>query len=246
LGERNIRINIQYDGTEFAGWQRQPDLLTIQGEIERAITDLTSRKITLYGAGRTDAGVHALEQVANFRVDFNLPSEKFREALNYYLPRTILITRSAEVPDNFDARRSAIWRHYRYIVGKDKSALYFNRRWEFGNPLNIGRMNRMAALIQGQMDCSTFCTVASLKENNDCEIISAGWREDEDVICFEIKANRFLHSMVRSIVGLMIEGGREKDYLTLENFKDIIKSGDHTRIKLVAPARGLYLVSVGY
>ena len=246
MPERNIRIKIQYDGTEFAGWQVQPNQVTIQGEIERALKELTGRDITLYGAGRTDAGVHALAQVANFRVDFNLPAIKFREALNFYLPNTILITESLEADEKFDSRWSAIWRHYRYVIGKERSALYFNRRWEYGYSLNVARMNRMAALIQGWMDCATFCTVSSQKENNDCNIISAGWIEDEETIRFEIKANRFLHSMVRSIVGLMVEGGREKDYLTLEKFKDIIKSGDHTRIKIVAPARGLYLVAVGY
>jgi len=98
----------------------------------------------------------------------------------------------------------------------------------------------------GEKDCAAFCTVSSLKENNICDIISAEWREKEGSLNFEIKANRFLHSMVRSLVGLMIEAGKENDYLTLENFKDIMKSGDHTRIKKVAPARGLYLVAVGY
>ena len=113
-------------------------------------------------------------------------------------------------------------------------------------PLDINRMNIIASYLPGIKDCSAFCTVSSLQENNDCDIILAEWQEKEDFLQFDIRANRFLHSMVRSIVGLMIEAGKTNDYLTLENFKDIMNSGDHTRIKKVAPARGLYLVAVGY
>ncbi len=246
MSEKNIRLDIEYDGTEFCGWQIQPDVTTVQGEIKDAIRKVTGLDVIVYGAGRTDAGVHALGQVCNFFIDSKLEPEVYCDAINHYLPNTILIKGSKQVPESFDSRRSARWRHYQYIVGSVRSALYINRRWEYKYPLDIDRMNRMAKYLLGNKDCSAFCTVSSLKENNDCEIISAGWHEEKEVLYFDIRANRFLHSMVRSIVGLMIEGGKEKDYLTLENFKDIIKSGDHTRIKKVAPARGLYLVAVGY
>lgn len=246
MTEKNIRLDIEYDGSRFSGWQIQPEVPTIQGEIQEAIKKVTGQEVVIYGAGRTDAGVHALGQVCNFFIDSKLEPEKFCDAINYYLPNEILITASSQVAENFNARRSAHWRHYRYIIGRAKSALYLNQRWEYLFPLDIGRMNRIATYLLGIKDCAAFCTVSSLKENNNCEIISAGWKKEEGYLCFEIKANRFLHSMVRSLVGLMVEAGKENDYLTLENFKDIMKSGDHTRIKKVAPARGLYLIAVGY
>lgn len=252
MSQKNIRLDIEYEGTEFSGWQIQTDVPTIQGEIKEAIRKVTGQDVVVYGAGRTDAGVHALGQVCNFFVDSKVAPETFCDAVNSYLPKTILITGSSQVADDFDARRSARWRHYQYIIGRTRSALHINRRWEYKHSLDIGRMNRMATYLLGKKDCSAFCTVSSLKENNECDIISAGWSEEKDSLYFDIRANRFLHSMVRSIVGLMIEAGKngengeKKDYLTLENFRDIIKSGDHKRIRKVAPARGLYLVAVGY
>ncbi len=246
MPKKNIRLDIEYDGTGYSGWQIQPDALTVQGEIKKAISMVTGQEVVLHGAGRTDAGVHALGQVCNFFIEHELAPERFCDAINFYLPQTIIITKSSHVSDDFDSRRSALWRHYQYIIGRKKSALFFNRRWEYLYPLNLGRMNRLATYLLGKKDCSAFCTVASLKNNNDCDIILSGWSEDKNSLYFDIRANRFLHSMVRSIVGLMIEAGREKDYLTLENFRDIIKSGDHTRIEKVAPAKGLYLVAVGY
>jgi tRNA pseudouridine38-40 synthase len=243
---QNIRLDIQYKGTDFCGWQYQPDEITIQGEIEKALEKVTGQKVSLYGAGRTDAGVHALGQVANFKIEHNIIPEKYRDALNFYLPRTILIRKSSEVPDDFHARKSARWRQYRYIIDREKSALHFEYRWEYQFPLRIESMNLVAGSILGNHDFSAFCTVASRDENSDCEIFSCGWREEGTMLIFEIKANRFLHSMVRSLVGLMVEAGREKDYLTLGRFQNIMDSGDHTAIKHVAPARGLYLEAVGY
>jgi len=246
LAEINIRLDIQYKGTDFAGWQYQPDEITIQGEIEKALKKITGRKINISGAGRTDAGVHALGQVANFKINHHLIPEKYKDALNFYLPQTILISNSFQAADDFHARRSALWRHYRYVIDRHRTALYFDYRWEYRLPIGIEKMNIIARSIIGMHDFSAFCTVASLKENNNCEIFESEWKEEDSLLIYDVKANRFLHSMVRSLVGLMTEAGRGEDYLTLENFRDIMDSGDHTRIKHVAPARGLYLVEVGY
>jgi tRNA pseudouridine38-40 synthase len=242
----NIRLDLQYKGTDFSGWQVQPEVVTIQGEVEKAIEKVTGQKVILYAAGRTDAGVHALGQVANFKIDHNLEPEQYAKAVNYYLPPTIRVMKSFKVPDNFHARKSARWRNYRYIIGCERTALYYEYRWEYTGDLNIDRMNLIAGFIHGRHDFSAFCTVSSLKENNECDIISAVWEENEKTLIFEIKANRFLHSMVRSLVGLMIESGKSNDFLTLDGFKDIMKSCDHKLIKKVAPARGLYLIAVGY
>ncbi|UCD93986.1 MAG: tRNA pseudouridine(38-40) synthase TruA [Candidatus Zixiibacteriota bacterium] len=246
MPNRNIRLDIQYDGTEYSGWQVQKNAVTVQWEIEKAIYDVTGQKVSLYAAGRTDAGVHALGQVANFRVDHDLAPEKYKDAVNFYLPNNILITDSSEVDDDFHARKSAKWRQYRYLIGLQRSALYFNRRWECVYDLNLDRMNQIADYIRGVHDFSAFCVVSSQKENNECDILVSEWRKEESQLRFEIRANRFLHSMVRSLVGCMVDAGREKDFLTIAIFDNILKSGDHTRIKTVAPARGLYLVAAGY
>ncbi len=246
MPEKNIKLVIQYKGTDFAGWQYQPNTATVQEEIVRAIEMVTGQKVTLYGAGRTDAGVHALGQVANFKIDHYLPVEKYRDAINFYLPRTILINSAIEVSDDFNSRYAARWRFYRYIITREKSALYFDYHWQYDYELDIDRMNDLADMIVGKHDFAAFCVVASQKKNNECDIHSAAWRRHGSQMIFEIKGNRFLHTMVRSLVGTMSQVGHGNDVLTLDGFKDIINLGDHTRIKMVAPARGLYLVEVGY
>jgi len=246
LAKKNIKLDIQYNGTDFSGWQFQPKETTVQGEIEKAIEKVTGRKITLYGAGRTDAGVHALGQVANFIIEHHLPPEKYKDAINYYLPKTIMVSKSSVVPDDFHARKSAKWRHYHYLVGLERSALYYDYRWEYPFPPDIDKMNEIADYIMGVHDFAAFCTVSSQKENNECNVHLCHWRQEEALLILEIRANRFLHSMVRSLVGAMVDAGRRKENLTLNNFQDIMQSKDHTRLKNVAPARGLYLAAVGY
>jgi len=246
LAKQNIRLDIEYNGRDYSGWQVQNNAVTIQGKIEAAIEKVTGLKAALHAAGRTDAGVHAMGQVANFRIDHYLEAGKYKDALNYYLPENILINKSSAVPDDFHARKSALSRHYRYLIGLEKSALYHDFRWEYSYPLNLDRMNEIARNIMGVHDFSAHCVVSSQKENNDCEIRYSEWRLVGSLFIYEIIANRFLHSMVRSLVGSMVDAGREKDYLTLKQFEDILKSGDHTKIKNVAPARGLYMTAVEY
>ena len=137
----NIRLDIEYKGTDFAGWQYQPGLSTIQSEIENAIKKVTGKDVPLIGAGRTDAGVHALNQVANFKIEHTLPAEKYRDALNYYLPKTILIKHSSLADDSFHARRFALWRQYRYIINTTRTALQFEYQWEHLAPLRLEPMN---------------------------------------------------------------------------------------------------------
>jgi tRNA pseudouridine38-40 synthase len=242
----NIRLDIEYDGTSFSGWQRQKNAPTVQEAIEQAIEKVTGQKVALIGAGRTDSGVHALNQVAGFRIDHSLQPEKYRQAINFYLPKSILVVSSRAVEESFHARKSARRRHYRYIIGLKKSALFRDYRWEYEYPLNLKRMNRLADYICGTHDFSALCVVSSLKDNNECRIEKSVWRQENDQLIYDVKANRFLHTMVRSLVGSMVDAGRSKDYLTLKKFKDIMNSGEHTRIKTVAPARGLYLVAVEY
>ena len=241
---KNIKLTIEYNGTAYSGWQFQPNATTIQGEIEKALAVITSQKVTLFGAGRTDAGVHALGQVANFIVEHTLPAQKYQDALNFYLPHDILIRSAEEVPLDFHARYDAVYRRYQYLIGLEKSALYRDMRWEINRRPDFARLSESAAYIVGEHDFTACCVVNSQKESNRCIVYRSEWTEQGRALKFEITADRFVHSMIRSLVGLMIEygcGGIIKN-----EFIRIFTGGDHTAIPKVAPARGLCLAEVGY
>ncbi len=242
--ERNIKLTIEYDGSGYSGWQFQPGQKTIQGEIEKALKKLTGQRIVLYAAGRTDAGVHALGQVANFKVRHRLPTAKFSEALNFYLPKDILIHKSEEVSLDFHARYDAVYRHYRYLVAGQNSVHDRDRKWLVGFSLDENQMELCAQYIKGDHDFSTFCVVSSQRDNNRCLAYRSSWHRNGGMLIYDIVADRFLHTMIRSLVGLMVDVGRGA--LSMKEFREIFRSGNHTLIKKVAPSRGLYLVAIGY
>ncbi len=251
MSERNIRIVVAYEGTAYAGWQLQPHERTIQGKITAAIFKVTGCEVTLIGAGRTDAGVHALGQVANFRIDHRLEPVRYREALNYYLDDDIRVKDSREVDHAFHSRYGALSRRYRYLIGREKSAVYRNLRWEHDREVSMAVLHEAATIVEGEHDFGPFCVVASRKDDNHCRVDHARWRKVGPLLVFEITANRFLHGMVRSLVGAMvnlatIERDENRLNLTLETFRDIIISRTEERLVFTAPARGLYLVSVAY
>ena len=251
MPERNIRIVVAYEGTAYAGWQSQPRERTIQGEITAAVFKVTGGKVNLIGAGRTDAGVHALGQVANFRIDHRLEPARYREALNHYLDDDIRVKDSREVDYAFHSRYGARCRRYRYLIGREKSAVYRNLRWEHDREVSMSELQAAASMIEGEHDFGPFCVLASRKDDNVCRIDHARWRRVGPLLVFEITANRFLHGMVRSLVGAMVnlamlEPDQNRLNLTLETFKDIITSRTEERVVFTAPARGLYLVSVAY
>jgi len=250
-GERNIRLVVEYEGTAYAGWQIQVDQRTIQGELTRAIHRVTGCDVKLIGAGRTDAGVHALAQVANFRIDHELPAERFAAAINYYLDDDIRVSSSGEVPFEFHARFDAFSKRYRYLIGMQPSAVYRSLRWAHSEALDTELLHQAARLVVGEHDFAPFCVVSSRKPNNVCTIHSARWRRIGNLLVFEINGNRFLHNMVRSLVGAMtnlamLQPHRNNLNLTLDRFGDIIRSSTEERVVFTAPARGLYLVSVNY
>lgn len=251
MAEQNIKLIIEYKGTSFAGWQVQLDQQTIQGELIEAVFQTTRKRVNVIGAGRTDAGVHALGQTANFRIDHNIEPPKYRDALNYYLPEDIRVKESTEVPLSFHARKDARQRRYRYVIGTDRSALYRDLRWEYETPLDFDLLRKAAALIVGIHDFAPFCVAASRKEDNSCRIERAEWRCVGPLRVFEIRGNRFLHNMVRSLVGAMVNlasthRDRHPRNLTLERFADIIEAPTGHRVVFTAPPQGLYLVSVHY
>ena len=256
MAAKNIKLAIEYDGAAYAGWQFQPEQTTVQGTIVGAVEKVTQLRVNLVGAGRTDAGVHALGQVANFRIDHSLEVERFAEAINFYLPDDIYISRSEEVDFGFHATRDARFRRYRYLVASNRSAVYRGQRWECGLKLDLDELNRVAAEIVGEHDFAPFCVTSSLKEDNRCRIEHSRWRQLGPLFIYEIRGNRFLHNMVRGLVGSMVNiVGRPADRnplnLTFERFRDIIslsveRPSEPVRVGFTAPAHGLYLVAVGY
>jgi len=249
--ERNIRLDIEYEGTAYAGWQIQGNERTVQGEITSAVAKVTGRDVSLIGAGRTDAGVHALGQVANFRIEHDLEAGRFRDALNYHLPDDIRILKSAEVPAEFHARFDARERRYRYLVSPHLSAVYRRLRYHLSRELDFDQLQEAAGLVLGRHDFAPFCVVASRKENNECEITFSRWFCVGPLMVYEIRANRFLHGMVRSLVGGMLNlaartPDRNRLNLTLQDFSDMITAPTEERVAFTAPAHGLYLVKVLY
>jgi tRNA pseudouridine38-40 synthase len=251
MAEKNIKIIVEYRGTAYAGWQIQDGQRTVQGAVSEAIFRVTGREVNLIGAGRTDAGVHALGQVANFRIDHKLEPERYREAINFYLDEDIRIKEAAEVDIDFHARFDARSRRYRYLLAAERSALYRELRWEHGRELDFDRIQKAATMITGEHDFTPFCVVSSRKEDNTCHIEYSRWRRFGPLWVYEIRGNRFLHSMVRSLVGAMVNladctPDNNLLNLTLDNFRDIITSQTDKRVTFTAPAHGLYLVAVGY
>jgi tRNA pseudouridine38-40 synthase len=247
----NIRLDIEYKGTSYAGWQVQPEQSTVQGEITQAIFRVTSQQVEVTGAGRTDSGVHALGQVANFKIDHHLAPERYRDALNYHLPDDIRIRNSEAVSDDFHARFSAKSRRYRYLLSAERSAIYRDLRWENPIALNADLLRASATEIIGSHDFSPFCVVASQKEDNRCIIEYSRWRQFGPLWVYEVRGNRFLHSMVRSLVGGMVNLAQVNPdnnlhNLTLPKFRDIIAGRVTDRVVFTAPAHGLYLVKVLY
>ncbi len=248
---RNIRLVIEYKGTAFAGWQIQPKLRTVQGEITAAIRRTTGRQVNLVGAGRTDAGVHALGQVANFAIDHSLPPDRYEPALNFYLPDDIRIKESSAVRPAFNARRDAVSKRYRYLLSSDKSALYRDLRWENVVRVDEELLNRAAERVRGTHDFAPFCVLASRKADNACIVQFSRWFRSGPLLIYEIRGNRFLHGMVRSLVGAMVNlatvvPDANPRNLTLKKFADIIDTPGDERVAFTAPPQGLYLVSVQY
>lgn len=251
MSKKNIKLIVEYSGTKYSGWQSQINGITVQDKIQDALYKTTGQKINLNAAGRTDAGVHALGQTANFVIEHTIEPGQYKNALNYYLPKDIIIKSSSEVPLEFHSRFDALSKVYRYILGFEKSALYFEQRWEISEELDFDKLSKSAEFVLGEHDFAPFCVVTSRKENNVCTIYSASWKIQNNTAIFEIKGNRFLHSMIRSMVGAMVNialvnKDKNRQNLTLESFRDIIESSTDYRIASTAPAQGLYLVSVEY
>lgn len=239
-------IELSYDGTNYHGWQVQPNALTIQEIIENALSTILKEKIAVVGAGRTDTGVHASFFVAHFDTSVNktIRGDSLIFKLNSFLPGDIAVYSVYQVENDKHARFSATHRTYIYKISTIKPV--FNRfycHYYFGN-LDFNKMNKACKILKEYTDFTSFSKLHTDVKTNNCKIIEAGWTEQEGGYEFEIKADRFLRNMVRAIVGTMLDLGAGK--MTLEDFRDVIESKDRTKAGMSAEAKGLFLVDIGY
>ncbi len=241
---RNIKLLIEYEGTNYAGWQRQQNARSVQGEIEGALSRILQESVTVSGAGRTDAGVHARGQVANFRPASGMRCPEIGRGLNSLLPGDIAIRSAEDAPEDFHARYSARERCYTYTIIREPSALMRNFSWHVGYPIDLALMNQAASRITGSRDFGSFCKGQSEVDDSVCAVSGAEWCEDASRVVFTIRADRFVHGMVRALVGTMVDVGR--GYTTLEEFSEILDRSDRREGGANAPARGLTLESVTY
>ncbi|MBX3443326.1 MAG: tRNA pseudouridine(38-40) synthase TruA [Planctomyces sp.] len=261
---RNIRLTLAYDGGAYAGWQVQPDRPTIQRTVEEAIWSLTGERVSLLAAGRTDAGVHALGQVANFRTASPIPPQKWRPALQSKLPPDIVIRDSREVPLDFHATFAAKSKRYRYLIRHSIVDDPFLRRycWRLGGELDVPAMNVAAQCLVGTHDFRSFeshwpNTSTSVRTMTRATAFrTSAWlpwsvpetadpaRDSGPFVCFEIDGNGFLYNMVRAIVGTLANVGRGT--WTADDFRTALAAGDRRLAGETAPPQGLYLVSVTY
>lgn len=247
MGKRNLKLVLEYDGTGFAGWQVQPGQRTVQGVLEGAFSDLAGGSVAVTGAGRTDAGVHALGQVASAETSLGLEPAKVAAALNARLPDDLLVREVTDAPDSFHARFSATSRRYLYLIGATESPVWRLRRWFVRAPLNVDDMRLSAETLAGEHDFSSYCLTGSELAHHRCrvETISLEWVPDYGgMLVFRVEANRFLRGMVRSIVGTLVDVGRGRT--PAAEFPAILGARDRGKAGATSPAHGLYLEDVKY
>lgn len=248
---RNIKLVLAYDGTEFAGWQIQPDAATIQGTLAEAIERLTQERVLAQGSGRTDAGVHALAQVATFATASSVPTENFAKALNGMLPPAVRVLQVSEVPAWFHARKSATGKTYRYRMHRGAICSPFLARyvWHFPYPLDEPAMSEAAGMVTGEHDFTSFAA-ADPERGRDEEVsnvrtISASeWKREGEEFVYTVHGSGFLHHMVRNLVGTFLLVG--KGTVTPSAIREILEARNRSAAGATAPANGLYLVRVDY
>lgn len=240
----NYRFIIQYDGTNYAGWQVQANAVTIQQKIIDVIEVIIKEKVNLIGSGRTDAGVHALGQVANFKTEKEIDVFKFQHSLNAILPKDISIIKTEKVPVEFHSRFDAKKRSYLYLICKNKSPFYGKFSYSFHYKLNSSTLNELSKSLIGQKDFTSFARQNTETNNKICNIYEAYWKEWKGMIIFKIEADRFLHGMVRAIVGTILNAA--KNCNSLKSIEKIFEAKRRSAAGEAAPAKGLFLYKVKY
>lgn len=243
---RNIKITVEYDGTSFSGWQRLTGRPTVQAALERAAFRVTGERLRVLGAGRTDAGVHALGQVANFKTASSLASRRFPSALNAYLPETVRVLSAEDAQDDFHARFAATGRIYRYAIlnRPAPSAILRHHAYHVPDPVDHEAMGVAAARLCGTHEFTAFRSMGSGERTTVCTVRRAEVARSGDMVISTFEADRFLRHMVRLIMGTLLKVGRGT--LTADAVGDILAAKRNQLAGPRVPAHGLYLVSVLY
>jgi tRNA pseudouridine38-40 synthase len=264
---RNLKLILSYDGSDFAGWQVQPEEVTVQGTLASAIGRITGEKVLPQGSGRTDAGVHALAQVATFVTESSVPAANFVKALNDILPASVRVLEAEEVATDFHARKSARGKTYRYRIYREAICPPFSARyvWHYPYPLDETAMMRAATLVEGEHDFTSFAALdpernADLATAHACggdirglegvplsnirRIFSSSWERLGNEFLYTVRGSGFLHHMVRNLVGTFILVGKRT--LQIEDVTRILKARNRSAAGATAPASGLFLVGVEY
>jgi tRNA pseudouridine38-40 synthase len=242
----NVKVVLEYDGSAFAGWQQQAKGRTVEAELKRALRETTGQDITVYGAGRTDAGAHAEGQVANFRTDGRIAPQRLVAALNARLPDDVAVLSAEEVPEDFHARYSARWRRYRYrfLDRRARPALERNRCWHVRGHLDVEAMSRAARALVGKHDWTSFCSASEPPAARVREMRSATIRRQGEFVELELVAEGFLRGLARGIAGALAEvglGRRPPEWVG-----KVLRARDRRQAARTAPAGGLTLMEVIY
>ena len=243
---RKVKLEIEYDGSDFSGWQVQSRGDSIQGKVEEAIARVIGEKVRLHAAGRTDAGAHALAQSAHFLTRSSLPAENIQRGANVHLPEGIAILRAADAAADFHARFSARGKLYRYIIFRrpTRSVFWRKRAWHCSLPLDLTKMRAAAVFLKGRHDFAAFSASGSSVKTTERIIRRLDIGQEGELLIFNIEADGFLYKMVRNIVGTLVEVGAGK--MKPRQVKEVLASRDRRRAGPTAPAGGLYLVRVDY
>ncbi|MCZ8090641.1 tRNA pseudouridine(38-40) synthase TruA [Flavobacterium sp.] len=237
-------IKLAYKGTNYFGWQYQPDAISVQETLNKALSTLLKTNIDILGAGRTDSGVHAKEMFAHFDYKTEIDIEKLVYKLNSFLPKDIAIFDLIKVHDEAHARFDATKRTYEYHIHTKKNAFKSDDSWYYSLPLDVAKMNEACKILFEYIDFECFSKTNTDVNTFNCKIFEANWQQNEDKLVFIIAADRFLRNMVRAIVGTMIKIGSGK--VSLNDFRQIIESKNRSKAGFSVPAHGLYLTKIEY
>lgn len=239
-------LHMAYDGTNYSGWQTQPGGNTVQQTVEHALKTLLKEEVTVTGAGRTDTGVHASFFVAHFDTSKQIGerSPEFVFRLNRFLPDDIVVYKHQQVPEQMHARYSATYRTYHYNISTIKPLYTRNYTHYVYGSLDVEEINRCCEIIKNTIDFTSFSKLHTDVKTNLCWIMDVSWQEVDTGYLFEIRADRFLRNMVRSLVGTLLDVGHGK--ISRDDFQKIVEAKDRGKAGMSAPAKGLFLVDIGY
>lgn len=241
---KNYKLTIQYDGTNYSGWQIQKNSESIQQKITDAIEILLKEKVNLIGSGRTDSGVHAFGQVANFRTETEIDIYRFKHSLNSILPYDIVVSSMDEIDLGFHARYDAKKRTYLYLITQTRSPFYKNYSYFYPRKMDLEKLNVLSKLFLGEKDFTSFSKKNDKVENKNCTVYKTFWRQKGEIILFSIQASRYLHGMVRTIVGTLLHA-QEQNHPEIF-IEEIFNSQNREEAFEAVPAKGLFLYKVEY